>query len=132
MLLQSAYLKYAQHHAGDGHKNGMRGFHLKIYPESGAPDFEVVSAEVDCLLARVALLRRNCDVFVRPGTMVWNFFAETNLRSSTRFYAQLRRGAARYLLQKLWSQALEIDKSTRNVLSSANMQQRSWRILAYN
>ena len=46
MLLQSAYLKYAQHHAGDGHKNGMRGFHLKIFPESGAPDFEVVSAEV--------------------------------------------------------------------------------------
>jgi hypothetical protein len=45
-FLHNAYLEHAQHHDGDGHKNGMRGFHLKIFPESGAPDFEVVLAEV--------------------------------------------------------------------------------------
>ena len=39
-------LKDAQHHDGDGHKNGMRGFHMKMYPESGIPELEVVAAEV--------------------------------------------------------------------------------------
>ena len=40
------HLKEIQHHDGDGHKNGMRGFHLKVYSESGVPELEVVSAEV--------------------------------------------------------------------------------------
>jgi len=35
----------SEHHDGDGHKNGMRGFHLKIYPESGVTELEVVTAE---------------------------------------------------------------------------------------
>ncbi len=40
------HLKEIQHHDGDGHKNGMRGFHMKVYSESGVPELEVVSAEV--------------------------------------------------------------------------------------
>lgn len=56
-----------QHHDGDGHKNGMRGFHLKMYPESGVPEIEVISAEVYLKLHR----KQNVPMtfLVRFGTM---------------------------------------------------------------
>ena len=46
LFVQTCVLKAAQHHDSDGHKNGMRGFHMKMYAENGVPELEVVNAEV--------------------------------------------------------------------------------------
>ena len=46
LFVPTCVLNAAQHHDSDGHKNGMRGFHMKMYAENGVPELEVVNAEV--------------------------------------------------------------------------------------
>jgi hypothetical protein len=96
-------MRAVQHHDGDGHKNGMRGFHLKMYAQNGDAELEVVLAEVFSLpLHRCIAAASAAKAPVRLGTTVSVCFAATNSRCLTRCCDQRRRGGVRCHPLKWW------------------------------
>jgi hypothetical protein len=85
----------------------MRGFHLKMYPESGVPEIEVISAEVCLHLHQMQLVP--ITFLVRFGTMVQTSSVETNLMSLTQCCGPRHHGAGAFRRQKWWLQALAVD-----------------------